>query len=496
MLSLGMVMSKVATADPTLPYTPSWVARHQLARLADEAGLRITLTQWPVPSAALREALQALPSDLPESLAQARDDVLFDMRRADRPAITLRARSRAEALVGFDDDYVPGSAVALRSGALGNADARHIAFSLGGRLEQQAGSLLIGSATTFGTPRAVSARLDDSVIAVEWSGVQLQAFAHRDWWGPSWQNSLILGNNAPPWLGVGLQRAQMVPSESHWLAWLGAWNGEFFVAKAQDPQVALDQPQGYLFAGTRLTLKPHPQIELGITRTWQTGGRGRPDGPRAFLRAMLGRGTNAPGEAEQAIDPGNQMAGFDLRIGCGRIARCALYTQAIGEDSADGVPTKYLALFGAEAWSADGRHRWFAEYANTSCRGLPWEQEQPVCAYRNYAYPQGYTNASRWAGASIGPDSRVVTLGWYAVADERRVRMHVGRVGVSLGAFAPGVDAPRGLLRAISIEQGWHVGRVALAGRFDWTHLRDGADIGANRRTDVQLGITATWAPD
>ena len=179
-----LYLSPSAHAQASLPYTPSWQARHSLARLSDEAGLPLPLSQWPLPSAAVRSALSALPTDLPETLARARDDVLADLDQADRPLLTARVKTRREAPVGFDDDYVPGSSLALRSGSIiatNAASDQTWAIGVGARFEQQAGSLLEGSAQTFGTPASVSARLDDSALVFEGAGVNLQAFAHRYW---------------------------------------------------------------------------------------------------------------------------------------------------------------------------------------------------------------------------------------------------------------------------------------------------------------------------
>ena len=85
--------------------------------------MSLPLSQWPLPSAAVRSALNALPADLPEALARARDDVHADLDRADRPLLTARIKTRSEAPVGFDDDYVPGSSLALRSGPIVAANA-------------------------------------------------------------------------------------------------------------------------------------------------------------------------------------------------------------------------------------------------------------------------------------------------------------------------------------------------------------------------------------
>ena len=65
-------------------------------------------------------------------------------------------------------------------------------------------------------------------------GTQLQAWAHRSWWGPGWQSSLVLGNNAPPFYGIGLQRASAARSDSRWLSWMGPWSYEFFIAGDDD----------------------------------------------------------------------------------------------------------------------------------------------------------------------------------------------------------------------------------------------------------------------
>ena len=64
-----------------------------------------------------------------------------------------------------------------------------------------------------------------------------------------------------------------------------------------------------------------------------------------------------------------------------------------------------VAVWGLEGWSADGRHRWFGEYAETGCRMPVGKPGEKGCAYRNYAYADGYTHGGRWLGAAAGPDS-------------------------------------------------------------------------------------------
>lgn len=479
-------------ADASGPYLPSWVARHRLEYLVDEAGLRLTTMQWPLPARGVLDALAALPKDLPPALRESAEAAKADVDRATEASFDIWLRTRGEGLVGFDDDYGPGSSSTLRS-PLGTAGAQAspwLSARIGIRVEQQAGSML-KSSSLGGQPAAATLRLEETAVVVESLGVNLQAFAHRDWWGPGWQNSLILGDNAPPWIGVGLQRATARPSLSPLLSWAGPWNAEFFVAKAQDPRVIANQGRNFLFVGLRISLKPHSLVELGLSRTEQTAGDGRAKGWSNLWRVLTSRGANAVTPAEQRNDPGNGMAGFDVRVRCPSRVPCAGYAQAIGEDQAGYLPSHYLSLLGIESWSTDGANRWFAEFTNSTCRGLPWENHLLGCAYRNYQYLQGYTNGSRWAGASIGPDSRLMTLGWYSAEGERRLRVHWGFIAVSEGSYAPTLtDAPHGALLGASVDQAIHWRGTKLTGEAAWTSLSKGHDIDINRRRNLRVGIT------
>jgi hypothetical protein len=266
-------------------------------------------------------------------------------------------------------------------------------------------------------------RLDDSAVGIDVGGVLLQAWAHRNWWGPGWQSSLILGNNAPPAYGIGLQRASAAPSRSPWLSWLGPWTYDVFVARNDDAV-------GSTLVGTRITLRPFSFLELALSRTAQWGGSGRSESADSFWRMLAGLGVNTNDASE---DPANEMSGYDLRLRCPRSLRCVAYAQLIGEDATRYLPGRFLGLYGLEIWSADGRHRWIAEYAETICGAVLEHHPLRPCAYRNHAYPEGYASAGRWLGASQGADSRVLTLGWIAAEQGTSLRFHAGRIGTRVG---------------------------------------------------------------
>ena len=460
-------LCRIAYADPSVPWTPTTAARHALELLVDEGGLALPLTHWPLPRRAVARALDALPRELKPALDAARERVAAELRAADAPELSLGVRGRDEALSGFGDESTPGSWLGGRSGTL---VAHGFAAQVGARLDQ---------GTVPSRPEA-KLRLDETAIGLEIFGTQLQAWAHRSWWGPGWQSSLLLGNNAPPFYGIGLQRASAERSDSRWLSWMGPWSYEFFIA-AED-----DTIDSYL-VGMRITMRPFSLLEIGLSRTAQWGGHGRPQSFDSFLRMLVSRGVNANGPTEQAQDPANEMAGFDLRLRCGSILPCVFYAQLIGENATRGHPSDFLGLYGLEAWSANGRHRWFAEFAATICGGASSYFPVRGCAYRNWAYPDGYTHAGRWIGSAVGPDSRVTTLGWLDVERGTLLRLHYGSIGARVGVYAPAGDLEHsGRMRGIGVRQSWTWGRTTLGAELDAFHI----DAQQGPQQEARLGVT------
>lgn len=331
-LGAGAAQAQTQT-QASAPYTPSWAARHYLQWLSDHAGLPLTGSHWPLPAAAVRQALDGLTTHAsPPEVVVARDFVLKELEAARSAGqIQLHWRSASEALNGFAENYTPGSSLQVRTPELRSAWAGvSVAARLGGRVEASPNSLQ----TQFsgqGTEGQYQLRPVGSAAVVGMAGWNVQAFAHQHWWGPAWQSSLVNGHNNPAWLGVGIQRGSVAPSESGWLSWMGPWNLDVFVAKAQDPVVVQQQATGLLFSGLRLTLKPQPWLEVGLSRGMQTGGAGRPSGAANFVKAFLGQELNKNPE-DTFVDSSGQIAGYDVRVSCpktwsGVLGSCAAYTQ-------------------------------------------------------------------------------------------------------------------------------------------------------------------------
>ena len=486
-LSVGPVWAQLGAS---VPYTPSWQARHQLQWLVDHANLPLPVTHWPLPAAAVEQALSALPSDLlaaDDDVQHANGLVLRELQQRQQQAgLSLQMRQRAEGLTGFDESHTPGSSVQAVS-AEKRADAGSITLAgrLGLRLEQTSNSLATGR-SGWGTEGAAQARPEGSAAVLGWHGWSVPAFSHRHWWGPGWQSSLVNGTNSPAWNGVGIQRGSVQPSSSPWLNWMGPWNLDVFVAQAQDPQVVAQQPSGYLFSGMRLTMRPQPWLEVGLSRGLQTAGRGRPAGGKEFVKAFLGQQTNRdPGDPP---DSSNQVAGYDVRLRCPRAwGTCAAYTQWMGEDSAGTppLPYRFMRLWGME-WSL-AQQRVFAEYSDTYTTA--YQSAALIPGYTNGVYTQGYTNGARWIGSAQGGASRVTTLGWLDAGRDLQLKLHWGSVGLGVGAYQPGVDQPHGQLRGISASKSMHWQGLTWTPELAWTHLSDGQDLGANRRNNLRVGM-------
>lgn len=367
--------------------------RHDLQLLADEGIVQTPLTSWPVSWADVSRdiadetlAARIAPALLPvlqrvQSAARAAtrtDDVALEGRAA--------ASSQPVQLRSFEDtprEEGQVSAAATQTG-------ERFAWRLQGTL-----------VTSPEDGQAV--RLDGSYAGVALGNWMLSAGATDRWWGPGWNGSLILGNNARPVPSITLERNYSDAFKPGWLRWLGRFRWSITAGQLEKDR---DVPKAR-FMGARLTWKPAPSVEIGFSRSAQWCGDGRPCGLGTFKDLLLGNDNDQP----QAQQPGNQMAGFDFRWKLPRVP-VAVYAQGIGEDEANKLPSKYLGLFGAEAYGTlrGGTWRVHAEFADTTCN---FSRKPPTfgCAYTNGNYPDGYRYRGRNLGHGIDADAEQVAVG-------------------------------------------------------------------------------------
>ena len=221
-------------------------------------------------------------------------------------------------------------------------------------------------------------------------------------WGPAWDGSLILGTAARPFLNLSVEAASGPLARDGFWWWLGEVDFSAFFGELEDDRGDYARP--YLM-GSRIVVRPWPWLELGASRTAMWGGEGRDNSFITFLKSVLGRDNSCNG-SDCSGQPGNQLAGFDVRLSLDRwLPGIALYGQVIGEDGRPEtsiVPAKNMYQAGAE-WRHDDALV-FAEWTDSTAGPAG-------VAYNHPIYSDGYRHRGRPLGFWADGDSSLWTVG-------------------------------------------------------------------------------------
>ncbi len=377
-----------------------WIApgdselRHHLQLLADAGLLTTPITTWPLPWASIQQELDSTAArGLPDSLLWSLQYVRFAANR--QTGTGIRAEGRLELaqerrpLRTFDDSRRERNELSASLDWVGSRFAVHLAGSA-------VDSPLDGE----------HYRPDGSYVAALIGNWAISAGWQERWWGPGWQSSLILSTNARPVPALALQRNRSDAFETPWLAWIGPWQLTAFAGQMEEAFI----PDTKLL-GLRVTAKPHPSIELGLSRTAQWGGEGRPQNLSSLWDLISGQDNVGSGGITRENEPGNQLAGIDgrwsFRVGS---TSNALYAQVIGEDESGALPSRNIYLAGLESafTSRQWSHRIALETAATASGG--YGSSRPNYTYEHGTYLDGYRHLGRPIGAAFDNDSESVAL--------------------------------------------------------------------------------------
>lgn len=231
------------------------------------------------------------------------------------------------------------------------------------------------------------------------------------YWGPGHEGSLIHGDASRPIYGVTMQRAEQHAFETPWLSWLGRWQYQAFAGQLDDYQAI---PKAKLI-GLRLNAQPLPYLELGVSRSLQWGGEGRPESMNSLWDALLGNKDNG-GTGEP--DPSNQIAGFDARLNLQMLINqpVSLYGQYVGEDEAGLLPAKKMYLAGVDYSSSFKQRPYqvYAEWADTRTNG-----EVRGISYNHSLYTDGYYQHGFSLGHGLGGDAQMFSVGGHMHLDPK-----------------------------------------------------------------------------
>jgi len=404
-------------AGPLVP-PGDQILRHDIQVLADGGVIKGPTTSWPL-------AWGPILDDLRNVDVQMLSPALLDA--------LARVKNRADWETQSDD-----LTFNAKAGVADNATRiRSFQDTPRGKAEVSAGTSWIGNRLSIdlnvqyvdSDQDSEELRIDDSMIGVVLGNFSVAASTMQRWWGPGWDGSLILSNNARPIPSLSIDRVFTDAFKTRWLSWLGPWDLNIMFGQMEEERYVPNTK----FFGMRVNFRPIPYLEIGLSRTAQWCGDGRQCDLETFVDLMLGRDNRGSDGLDESTEPGNQLAGFDFRWAPSFLGiPVAVYGQLTGEDEAGGFPSRYLAQGGVEVsgylrnkWS----YRWFAELAGTSCDFV--FDDIFNCAYNHGIYQTGYRYRGRAVGHGADNDARLVSTGWLMV-DEKdaqwRVLMRFGEL--------------------------------------------------------------------
>ncbi len=465
-LLVALGCARTASAEPWAAPGDAWL-RHDLQVLYDRGLLTGPSLSWPLswPDVARdldRIDAAALSPALAATVARVRKHVQRE-RRTGEVALSTELAAALE----------PGALRTFADTPREEGEANVALDWLGQRFAWRLEGTIVADADDDETYRP-----DGSYVAASLGNWMLSAGWLDRWWGPGWEGSLLLSTNARPVPAIAIERQESRPMDVAVLRWLGPWRFITFMGQLEDDR---DYPNALLF-GMRIELRPLPSLQIAASRTAQWCGDDRPCDAGTFWDLLVGNDNDQSLEQQ----PGNQLAGFDVRWTWpgGRVP-LALYGQAIGEDEAGFMPSKYLGLFGAETWGEAWGGTWRAhvEYADTACDFLASPPEFG-CAYTSLIYTDGYRFHGRPQGHAMDADGESIGFGGMLVDRAgHEWRALFRNVKLNRAGAAPLHSLSDGPARVRDFE---FVHRRA----FKWGSVEAGvgyADVAANAGVEVQF---------
>ncbi len=255
-------------------------------------------------------------------------------------------------------------------------------------------------------------RLDESYLSGELGNWKITAGTQSRWWGPAWDGSFILSNNARPIPAISLQNIHSKAFESKLFNWIGPNNFHMFVGLLEKDRY-VSKPK---LIGFRYNFKPKifKDFEVGLSRTLVWGGKGSNESLSALTKSLFGINKNNYGDRLL----GDNLAQIDMRWKLplkNSNESYALYGQYLAEDTGDSIfggnETLQLgASVTGYSKTLQGSWRGYAEWVDTSS-GIFAGEDRNNTTYNHDFYLDGYRHLGTSMGYGIDSDSTMVSLG-------------------------------------------------------------------------------------
>jgi hypothetical protein len=403
LILLVLFLASQLIAEPFLAPNDPFL-RHEIRLLGDSGELTGLQNTWPLDLGGVSGMRAEQSSSLPHNLLD--DRISFESHSGWSPLSTT---------LGLSDDRVTarGFGPEPRSSFATNASVSWMNDRFAAKLSLNA---FYGMETDWKGRKDEGLALDGSYIATRLGNWSASFGQVERWWGPGWDGSLILSTNARPIPAISLDRRVPEAFETKWLSWIGPWSFHSFIGQMEDERDStIDYPNHFLW-GMRGEVRPTiiDGLEIGFFRTLQLGGDGRDVRFKSFIDAFLSQdnyGANT-GKNDRSQEPGNQLAGIDLRWKVLDLP-VALYGQVAGEDEDNFFPEALFFQYGIEGWKdlEDATFRVFAEYANLTSYWWTGDPRTRNITYGHHIYGEGYRYRGRPIGHWADQDSQILSLG-------------------------------------------------------------------------------------
>lgn len=479
LFSFVIFNQSVIKAGPWIEGGDVWL-RADIEYLSDRGIIKAPITTWPIMWSGIKKDLdRALDSDNLNKLTLREQDTLLRLKREFRKAtqklssVAIKLASDTEVLRGFADTPREESEIELSKSDIGDMWAYKLNV-------QYVNAPYIAEGQNEG-----DVRFDGSYVATIFDNFSIGYGYIEKWWGPGWDSSLILSNNARPSPGVMIQRNYSDPFESKWLSWIGPWTMNVFANVLDDERHINDA----MLLGMSVSFKPFDSLEIGLRRTAQWAGEGRPKSLSSLFNLSIGRGDNCPTSECRVDEPGNQLAGIDVRWRLPIEQPISLYFQLIGEDEAGYLPGKKSYIFGltSELTISDINLKYFIEYSDTSTNfGDIYN-----ITYNHAIYQTGYRYQGRSIGSSYDNDTTSFVLGTIlSFSNEKRLFVQLSNNDLNIddvGLHTISTNNKNFTLLSVLYKQNMQYGELDV-------FLNQYSDIiDENLRQNNETRLGATW---
>ncbi|MBU2893018.1 capsule assembly Wzi family protein [Colwellia sp. D2M02] len=402
--SANLVMVFPAVAEPWIDTSDIYL-KANIQLLADSGHIVTPVTTYPLMWHDINRDIKSVTvSHLTDSQKEAYYYIKHQFNLANRNQTRVKAQLGIEdtRFTSFGETYRDTNSLQVQTSTMIGNFATNVSFSYYANADENQDK----------------ERWDNTYAAAFFGNWVIAAGKQDRWFGPSWDSSLSLSNNARPMTAVSLTRKSAEAFTIPFTEFDIPWTITTFMGKMDDSRVIDDA----LLWGFRFNFKPFTNLEIGITRIAQWGGKDRPQDLGTFWNLLIGKDNCSAGgldcSAEQ--EPGNQQAGFDARYSFNLFdTPLALYGQYFAEDgdnsSSWSMVTKakyqggvdmHINLFSLPTTA-------YIEYTDTYqiCETLNGRADIGDCYYEHHIYKTGMRYEGRTLGNLYDNDAKTVVVG-------------------------------------------------------------------------------------